>query len=181
LKQIRYAGKFIICLNSSQRRNSADSGDFLAINSFFALAEKISEVSNETLPAIRGILDHLRGQQDAQYLSKAQIVAVLFDILNKIFSRAFALVANTPTIALRPILRNTLLAALVVPTELNTALHQVRLANKDRDEARLEERQLGYESRMLAMEKRMNANVNVARAPRPTGCHGGSDWPYHTS
>jgi hypothetical protein len=140
----------------------------MAINSFFASAEKISDVSNETVPAIRGILDHLRGQPDAQYLSKAQIVAVLFDIVNIFFSRTFALVANSPTIAPRPIFRNMLLAALVVPNELNTALHHVRLANKDRNEAWLEERQPGHESRMLAMEKRMNANVNAARAPRPT-------------
>jgi hypothetical protein len=54
------AGKFNICLNSSQRRNSADSGDFLAVNSFFALAERISDVSNETAPAIRGIFEYLR-------------------------------------------------------------------------------------------------------------------------
>jgi hypothetical protein len=101
-------------------------------------------------------------------MSKAQIVTVLFDNVNTLFSRAFALVANTPNFAPRPLFRDTLLAALVVPTELKTALHQVRLANKDRDEAWLEEHQLGHESRMLAMEKCMNANANAARAPRPT-------------
>jgi hypothetical protein len=78
--------------------------------------------------------------------------------MNTLFSRAFTLVANTPTVAPRPLFRDMLLAALVVPTELNTALHQIHFANRDSDEARLEER-------LLAMEKRMNANANAARPP----------------
>jgi hypothetical protein len=156
----------IVC-NSDRRRASADTGDFLAVTTFFAVIQEVFQKESHTVPALRDLFDFLRGQVDAAYISNRQLVSCFLDIVGTFYGTAFALVSSNPTAGHGALLHDICRQAVAVPTELHRYLAQLRLSNSDKEAASILQRQSTQDAKLIALERQFTGLSKKSARPIP--------------
>jgi hypothetical protein len=156
----------LVC-NSDRRRASADTGDFLAMTTFFAVIQEVFQKESHTVPALRDLFDFLRGQVDAAYISNRQLVSCFLDIVGTFYGTAFALVSSNPTAGHGALLHDICRQAVAVPTELHRYLAQLRLSNSDKEAASILQRQSTQDAKLIALERQFTGLSKKSARPIP--------------